>query len=92
MWFDSFAIPRTRSNVEEAHAFIDFCSGPKSPRRTRNSSYANGNLEPEIDRQGDPEQPPSIRRPEMAKLYTVTRNPQTQRVINRVWTKFKTGK
>jgi putrescine transport system substrate-binding protein len=96
MWFDSFAIPKDAEHAEEAHAFINFMLRPEIAARNSNAmAYANGNLESQklIDKEvlNNPSvyPPPEV----LAKLYTVTSNPQyVQRVITRVWTKFKTGK
>ena len=96
MWFDSLAIPKDAEHAEEAHAFINFMLRPEIAARNSNAmTYANGNLESQklIDKEvlNNPSvyPPPEV----LAKLYTVTSNPQdVQRVITRVWTKFKTGK
>ena len=96
MWFDSFAIPADAAHAEEAHIFINFMMRPEIAARNSNAmAYANGNLESQklIDKEvlNNPSVYPP---PEMlAKLYTVTSNPQdVQRVITRLWTKFRTGK
>jgi putrescine transport system substrate-binding protein len=96
MWFDSFAIPIDAEHVEEAHAFINFMLKPEIAARNSNAmAYANGNLESQKLIDKDVLNNPSVYPPPevLAKLYTVTSNPQdVQRVITRVWTKFKTGK
>jgi putrescine transport system substrate-binding protein len=96
MWFDSFAIPAEAAHVEEAHAFINFMLRPETAARNSNAmAYANGNLESQKLIDKDVLNNPSVYPPPdvLAKLYTVTSNPQdVQRVITRVWTKFKTGK
>jgi putrescine transport system substrate-binding protein len=96
MWFDSFAIPKDAEHVEEAHAFINFMLRPEIAARNSNAmAYANGNLESQKFIDKDVLNNPSVYPPPevLAKLYTVTSNPQdVQRVITRVWTKFKTGK
>ena len=96
MWFDSFAIPKDAEHVEEAHAFINFMLRPEIAARNSNAmAYANGNLESQKLIDKDVLSNPSVYPPPelLAKLYTVTSNPQdVQRVITRVWTKFRTGK
>ncbi|HLL28912.1 MAG TPA: polyamine ABC transporter substrate-binding protein [Xanthobacteraceae bacterium] len=95
MWFDSFAIPKDAEHVEEAHAFINFMLRPEIAARNSNAvTYANGNLESQKLIDKDILNNPSVYPPPevLAKLYTVTSNAQdVQRVITRVWTKFKTG-
>jgi putrescine transport system substrate-binding protein len=96
MWFDSFAIPTDAAHVEEAHVFINFMLRPEIAARNSNAvAYANGNLESQKLIDKEILNNPSIYPPPetLAKLYTVTSNPQdVQRVITRVWTKFKTGR
>jgi putrescine transport system substrate-binding protein len=96
MFFDSFAIPADAKNVAEAHALIDYFYRPDvAARNTAYLGYANGNLasqkllDPAIlnDRTVYPEEAM------MAKLYVITaRSPATQRIINRLWTRVKTGR
>jgi putrescine transport system substrate-binding protein len=96
MWFDSFAIPADAAHVEDAHVFINFMLRPEIAARNSNAmAYANGNLESQKLIEKDVLNNPSVYPPPevMAKLYTVTSNPQdVQRVITRIWTRFKTGK
>ncbi len=96
MWFDNFAIPKDAKNVEEAHAFIDFLLRPDiAAKNTNYVSYANGNLAsqkliaPAIlgDRTIYPDEAT------MKSLYTITSHDQkTQRLMNRLWTRIKTGR
>jgi spermidine/putrescine transport system substrate-binding protein len=45
MWIDNFAIPRDASNVDEAHAFIDFMLDPEMSGRNASAIwYASPNL------------------------------------------------
>ena len=95
MFFDNLAIPRDAGNTEEAHAFIDYLLRPEVAARNANFlSYANGNLasqaliDPAIinDRTVYPD--PAT----MARLYTITaHDAPTTRLMNRLWTKIKTG-
>ncbi len=96
MWFDNLAIPKDAKNVAEAHAFINFLLKPDVAARNSNFiAYANGNLasQKSIDRAvlGDKSVYPDAAT--MAKLYTISaHDAKTQRVINRLWTKIKTGR
>jgi putrescine transport system substrate-binding protein len=95
MFFDNLAIPRDARNVEEAHAFIDYMLRPEvAAKNTNFLSYANGNLasqsliDPSIlnDRTIYPDDAT------MAQLYTINAHDvRTTRLMNRLWTKIKTG-
>jgi putrescine transport system substrate-binding protein len=96
MFFDNFAIPKDAKNVAEAHEFINYMLRPEvAAKNTNFLGYPNGNLESQklVD--------PAILKdvtvyPDEAtqkKLYLVTaRDQKSQRVINRLWTRVKTGK
>jgi len=96
LWFDNLAIPKDAKNVAEAHALINYLLKPEVAAKNSNLiSYANGNLESQksIDKAilDDPGvyPPPEV----MAKLYTnLAHDAKTKRVMNRLWTKVKTGK
>jgi putrescine transport system substrate-binding protein len=95
MFFDNLAIPADAANAEEAHAFIDYLLRPEVAAKNANFlSYANGNLasQPFID--------PAILNDRtiypdpatMARLYTITaHDARTTRLMNRLWTRIKTG-
>jgi putrescine transport system substrate-binding protein len=95
MFFDNLAIPAGAGNSEEAHAFIDYLLRPEVAAKNANFlSYANGNLasqpliDPAIlhDRTIYPDQAT------MARLYTITaHDARTTRLMNRLWTRIKTG-
>jgi putrescine transport system substrate-binding protein len=95
MWFDNMAIPKDAPNVAEAHAFIDFMLRPDvAAKNTDFLGYANGNIASQKlvskavldDRMVYPDA--AI----MATLYTITaRDQRTQRLMNRLWTRIKTG-
>ena len=95
MWLDNLAIPKGAPHPEEAHAFIDFMLIPEMAAKNTNSTRnANGNLAsqgliaPEIMHDPTIYPPPEV----MKKLYTVnTRHPATQRLLQRLWTRVKTG-
>jgi putrescine transport system substrate-binding protein len=96
MFFDNLAIPADARNVKEAYELINFLYRPDIAARNSNFlSYANGNaasqklLDPKIigDKNIYPDE--AI----LAKLFVITaRDPATQRIINRLWTKVKTGR
>ena len=96
MFFDNLAIPADADHVDEAYQLINYLYRPDVAARNSNFlSYANGNLasqkllDPRIlnDRNIYPDEAM------LAKLFVITaRDPATQRVINRLWTKVKTGR
>jgi putrescine transport system substrate-binding protein len=96
MFFDNLAIPADAKNVAEAYELIDYLYRPEVAAKNSNFlSYANGNLasqklvDPKIlnDKNIYPDEATQ------AKLFVITaRDPATQRVINRLWTKVKTGR
>jgi putrescine transport system substrate-binding protein len=96
MFFDNLAIPKDSRNAAEAHAFIDYLMRPEvAAKNTNFLSYANGNLasqaliDPAIlnDRTIYPDDAT------MARLYTINaHDARTTRLMNRLWTKVKTGR
>jgi putrescine transport system substrate-binding protein len=96
LWFDNLAIPRDARHVAEAHAFINYLQTPEVAARNSNFiSYANGNLASQKfmdkavldDRTIYPDE--TI----MSRLYTIKAyDPKTQRLLNRLWTRVKTGR
>src|SRR5437016_309571 len=96
MFFDNLAIPLDAKNVPEAYELINYLYRPEiAARNTNFLSYANGNLasqkliDPKIlnDKNIYPDEAT------LKKLFVITaRDPATQRVINRLWTKVKTGR
>jgi len=94
LWFDNMAIPKDAPHVAEAHELINYLLDPQVAARNSNLvSYANGDrpsdlIDPAIrnDRTIYPE--PTA----MAKLFTIMAHDQkTQRLVNRLWTRIKTG-
>jgi putrescine transport system substrate-binding protein len=96
LWFDDFAIPKDAPNVDAAHALINYLLDPKvAARNTNFVSYANGNLASQqfIDRSILDDRTIYPDAATMAKLYVVIAHDQkTQRLINRLWTRIKTGR
>jgi putrescine transport system substrate-binding protein len=95
LWFDNLAIPKDAKNAAEAHALINYLLDPKVAAKNSNFiAYANGNaasrafIDPAVlnDRAIYPDADM------MARLYTINAHDQkTQRLMNRLWTKVKTG-
>lgn len=96
MFFDNLAIPADASNVAEAYELINYLYRPEVAARNSDFlSYANGNLASQklIDAKvlGDKTVFPD--EATMAKLFVIkARDPATQRIINRLWTRVKTGR
>jgi putrescine transport system substrate-binding protein len=96
MFFDNLAIPADARNVAEAHELINYLYRPDVAAKNSDFlSYANGNLasqklvDPKIldDRNIYPDEATQ------QKLFVITaRDPATQRIINRLWTRVKTGR
>jgi putrescine transport system substrate-binding protein len=96
MFFDNLAIPADAPHVAEAHELINYLYRPDvAAKNTAFLGYANGNVASQrlidakiLDDRTIYPDPPMVR-----KLFVITaRDPATQRVINRLWTKVKTGK
>jgi len=94
LWFDNMAIPKDAPHVAAAHELINYLLDPQVAARNSNFvSYANGDrpsdlIDPAIryDRTIYPEAAT------MVKLFTIiARDPKTQRLVNRLWTRIKTG-
>ena len=93
--FDMVAIPADAPHVKNAHLFINFLLRPDIAARNSNFlKYANGddpaaqNLLPAVRNDPGVYPPLDVRArlvPELAK------SPQFTRLLNRMWTRFKTG-
>ena len=96
MFFDNFAIPADARNVAEAHELINYLYRPDVAAKNSDFlSYASGNLasqkliDPKIfnDKTIYPDEAT------LDRLFVITaRDPATQRIINRLWTRVKTGR
>jgi putrescine transport system substrate-binding protein len=96
MFFDNLAIPADAKNVTEAYDLINYLYRPDVAAKNSDFlSYANGNLasqklvDPKIlnDKNIYPDEATQ------KKLFVIqARDPATQRIINRLWTRVKTGK
>src|SRR5665213_818546 len=96
MFFDTLAIPKDAGNVAEAHAFIDYMLRPDVAAKNSNFlGYANGNLASQrlIDKSVLDDRTVYPDAETMKSLYLITpRDQKTQRVLNRLWTRVKTGR
>jgi putrescine transport system substrate-binding protein len=96
LWFDNLAIPKDAKNVAQAHAFINYLQKPEVAAKNSNLiSYANGNLASQklVDKEvlDDPTIYPDA--DAMSRLYTIkVYDAATQRLMNRMWTRIKTGR
>src|ERR1700716_4443747 len=96
MFFDNLAIPSDARNVAEAYELIHYLYRPEIAAKNSDFlSYANGNLasqklvDPKIlnDKNIYPDEAT------LRKMFVITaRDAPTQRVINRLWTRVKTGR
>jgi putrescine transport system substrate-binding protein len=95
MWFDNLAIPKDASDVAEAHELIDYLLRPEVAARNSNFvAYANGNLASQklIDKAILEDKGVYPDAATMARLYTIdARDQKAQRLMNRLWTRIKTG-
>ncbi len=95
MWFDQLAIPADAPNPDGAHKFINFLLDAENMAAASNYVYyANGNLASQKylleDVIGDPAIYPPAET--VKNLYITTPYPpKVQRVVNRMWTKIKSG-
>ncbi len=95
MFFDNLAIPADAKNVAEAHELINYLYRPDVAAKNSDFlGYANGNLAsqkligPKVinDKTIYPDDAT------LKRLFVITaRDPATQRIINRLWTRVKTG-
>ena len=96
MFFDNFAIPKDAKNVAEAHAFIDYMLRADVAAKNSNFlGYANGNIasQPLLDKTVIEDGTVYPDGATLASLYIITAHDQkTQRLMNRLWTKIKTGR
>jgi len=94
LWFDTLAIPKDAPDLQEAQELINFLIRPDiAAKNTNYVSYANGDTPtPLIDKVILDDKTVYPDADTMAKLYTiVAHDAKTQRLINRLWTKIKTG-
>jgi putrescine transport system substrate-binding protein len=96
LWFDNLAIPKDAKNVAEAHAFINYLQKPEVAAKNSNLiSYANGNLASQklLDKEVLDDRTIYPDEATMSRLYTIkVYDNATQRLMNRLWTRIKTGR
>jgi putrescine transport system substrate-binding protein len=96
MFFDNLAVPKDAAHVAEAHAIIDYLLRPEAAAKNSNLvAYANGNLSSQkfIDKTVLDDKSVYPDAATMSRLYTVSaRDQKAQRLLNRLWTKIKTGR
>jgi putrescine transport system substrate-binding protein len=94
LWFDNLAIPRDAPDPAEAHALIDYLLKPEvAAKNTNYVAYANGDRpSPFIDKAILDDRTIYPDAAAMAQFYIIIAHDQkTQRLINRLWTRIKTG-
>lgn len=96
MWFDMLAIPVDAKHKEEAYAFINYLLEPEVIAKVSNYvAYANGNkASQEFIDKAILENPSIYPTDEVMKgLFTVLAyDGKIQRMVNRTWTRLKSGK
>src|SRR5205085_432319 len=96
LWFDNLAIPRGARNTAEAHDFINYLQKPEVAAKNSNFiAYANGNLVSQKFVENAVLEDRTIYPDEaaMGRLYTMkAHDPKTTRLMNRLWTRIKTGR
>jgi putrescine transport system substrate-binding protein len=96
MFFDNLAIPADATHVTEAHELINFLYRPEIAARNSDFlSYANGNKASQefVNRRVLNDKTIYPDEAMQARLFVITaRDAATQRTINRVWTRVKTGR
>jgi putrescine transport system substrate-binding protein len=94
LWFDNLAIPKDAPDPEEAHELINYLIKPEvAAKNTNYVSYANGDVPSQfIDKPILDDRTIYPDAATMANFYTIIAHDQkTQRLINRLWTRIKTG-
>ena len=96
MFFDTLAIPADARHPKNAHLFIDYLLRPEVAAKNTNyvtfaspNKAAYGMIDKEIMENPHTYPPPELQKnmhPNLARSQEFTRN------LNRVWTRFKTGK
>jgi putrescine transport system substrate-binding protein len=95
LWLDNLAIPSDAPHVAEAHALIDYLLRPDvAAKNTNYVFYANGDRPNSfIDSAIRDDRTIYPDAATMARLYTIFAHDQkTERLLNRLWTRVKTGR
>lgn len=94
LWFDNVAIPKDAPHVAAAHELINYLLDPKiAAKNTNYVSYANGDRPSSaIDKSVLEDRTIYPDDPTMPKLFTIVAHDQkSQRLVNRLWVRVKTG-
>jgi len=94
LWFDNLAIPNDAPHVGAAHELINYLLDPRvAARNTNYVFYANGDRpSPLIDKSILDDRSIYPDPATTAKLFTIVAHDlRTQRLVNRLWTRIKTG-
>ncbi len=96
MWFDMLAIPKDAENVEEAYTFLNYLLQPEVIAEVSNYvSYASGNKASlelvDADIRNNPGIYPTEAAAENLYVFQVL-PPKIDRLVNRAFTRVKTGK
>jgi putrescine transport system substrate-binding protein len=94
LWFDNLAIPKDAPDPQEAHELINYLIKPEvAAKNTNYVSYANGDVPSQfIDKSILDDRTIYPDAATMANFYTiVAHDAKTQRLVNRLWTRIKTG-
>jgi putrescine transport system substrate-binding protein len=96
LWFDNLAIPKDAKNVAEAHELINYLlRGEVAAKNSNYVAYASGNAasRPFLDASVREDKAVYPDEATMKTLYTISAHDQkTQRLMNRLWTRIKTGR
>jgi putrescine transport system substrate-binding protein len=96
LWFDNLSIPKDSKNVAEAHALINYLLKPEVAAKNSNFiSYANGNAASRafVDKAILDDKTVYPDDAMMKTFYTIQSHDQkTTRLMNRLWTRIKTGR
>jgi putrescine transport system substrate-binding protein len=96
LWFDNLAIPRDAGHLAEAHEFINYMQKPEVAAKNSNFiAYANGNLASQkfIDKDVIEDRTIYPDEATRGRLYIIkAHDPATTRLMNRLWTRIKTGR
>jgi putrescine transport system substrate-binding protein len=94
LWLDNLAIPNDAPHVAEAHALIDYLLKPEVAAKNTNYVFcANGDRPSDfIDKAILDDRTIYPDAATKARLYTIlARDQKTERLVNRLWTRIKTG-
>lgn len=94
LWFDDLAIPKDAPHIAEAYELINYLLEPQvAAKNTNFISYANGDRpSPLINKSILDDRAIYPDAATMGRLYTIVAHDlKTQRLVDRLWTRIKTG-